>query len=64
MRIEKIALHVKPPEYFVGCAQIAVKNGGNGNPGPLVAIPGVYNGNVSQDFSLRFLLTATSAAVI
>lgn len=54
MRIEKIALHIKPPEFFVGCAQIAVTNGGNGKPGPLVAIPGVYNGNVRKYFFLLF----------
>ena len=34
-------------QWYISCAQIEVVNGGNGNPGPLVSIPGVYTGNVS-----------------
>jgi len=45
VRIEHIAIHVADaPQFYIACAQIAVKNGGNGTPGPLVAIPGVYKG--------------------
>ncbi|KAG6817000.1 hypothetical protein H0H87_000895 [Tephrocybe sp. NHM501043] len=32
VRAEQIALHVLPPEFYVGCAQINVVNGGTGNP--------------------------------
>ncbi|KAG6910113.1 hypothetical protein DXG01_013167 [Tephrocybe rancida] len=39
VRAEQIALHVLPPEFYVGCAQINVVNGGSGNPSK-VAIPG------------------------
>lgn len=47
VRIENIAYHIaNEPQFYISCAQIAVKNGGNGTPGPLVSIPGVYNGNV------------------
>ncbi len=53
MRIEHIALHVaEAPQFYIACAQIAVTNGGNGTPGPLVSIPGVYNGNVRTNFLL------------
>ena len=30
----------------ISCGQINVTGGGSGTPGPLVAIPGVYTGNV------------------
>lgn len=44
----KIALHVASSyggaQYYIGCAQVNVTNGGNGTPGPLVSIPGVYTG--------------------
>ena len=53
VRIEHIALHATDAaQFYIACAQIAVKNGGNGNPGPLVSIPGVYNGNVRTSFLL------------
>ncbi|KAG6913976.1 hypothetical protein DXG01_003198 [Tephrocybe rancida] len=39
VRAEQIALHVLPPEYYVGCAQINIVNGGSGNPSK-VSIPG------------------------
>jgi hypothetical protein len=44
----QIALHVASTyggaQFYIGCAQVNVVNGGNGNPGPLVSIPGVYTG--------------------
>lgn len=33
-------------EFYVSCAQVKVVEGGEGTPGPLVSIPGMYNGNV------------------
>ncbi|THH29747.1 hypothetical protein EUX98_g4437 [Antrodiella citrinella] len=48
VRGEQIALHVASTyggaQFYIGCAQINVVNGGNGTPGPLVSIPGVYTG--------------------
>lgn len=46
LRVESIALHqaqaVGGAQIYLSCAQISVTGGGNGTPGPLVAIPGVY----------------------
>ncbi|KAG6836465.1 hypothetical protein H0H93_007745, partial [Arthromyces matolae] len=39
VRAEQIGLHNLPAEYYVGCAQINVFNGGSGNPSK-IAIPG------------------------
>ncbi|KAF5384059.1 hypothetical protein D9615_003147 [Tricholomella constricta] len=48
VRIEAIALHdagyVGGAQFYIGCGQINVTDGGCGSPGPLVAIPGVYTG--------------------
>jgi hypothetical protein len=48
LRIEHIALHnaaiYQGAQFHVACAQINVVGGGNGTPGPKVAIPGVYTG--------------------
>ncbi|KAJ3556049.1 hypothetical protein NM688_g2241 [Phlebia brevispora] len=48
VRAEHIALHVASTyggaQFYIGCAQINVENGGSGTPGPLVSIPGVYTG--------------------
>lgn len=48
MRVEQIALHVASTyggaQFYISCAQVNVVNGGNGTPGPLVSIPGVYTG--------------------
>ncbi|EGN93952.1 glycoside hydrolase family 61 protein [Serpula lacrymans var. lacrymans S7.3] len=48
VRAEDIALHVAESyggaQFYLSCAQINVQNGGNGTPGPLVSIPGVYTG--------------------
>ncbi|KDQ10946.1 glycoside hydrolase family 61 protein [Botryobasidium botryosum FD-172 SS1] len=48
LRTEHIALHdayyFGGAQYYIACAQINVTGGGSGNPGPLVAIPGVYTG--------------------
>jgi hypothetical protein len=48
VRMEAIALHVAfsfgGAQFYIACAQIEVTGGGNGTPGPLVAIPGVYTG--------------------
>ncbi|KAI1788679.1 glycoside hydrolase [Ganoderma leucocontextum] len=49
VRGEQIALHVAETfggaQFYIGCAQVNVVNGGSGTPGPLVSIPGVYTGN-------------------
>ncbi|CAA7261272.1 unnamed protein product [Cyclocybe aegerita] len=49
VRIEHIALHSASgfggAQFYISCAQVKVTGGGNGTPGPLVSIPGVYNGN-------------------
>ncbi|KAJ3506006.1 hypothetical protein NLJ89_g7112 [Agrocybe chaxingu] len=49
VRIEQIALHSASSfggaQFYISCAQVRVTGGGNGTPGPLVSIPGVYNGN-------------------
>ncbi|KAG6879094.1 hypothetical protein C0992_005239 [Termitomyces sp. T32_za158] len=42
VRAEQIGLHNPPPEYYVGCAQINIVNGGNGKPDK-VSIPGHIN---------------------
>ncbi|TFK73521.1 hypothetical protein BDN72DRAFT_886824 [Pluteus cervinus] len=48
VRIEHIALHsasaFQGAQFYISCGQINVTGGGNGTPGPLVAIPGVYTG--------------------
>ncbi|TFK73522.1 hypothetical protein BDN72DRAFT_919814 [Pluteus cervinus] len=58
IRMEAIALHsassyqgdlltkLSEPkaQFYISCGQINVTGGGSGNPGPLVAIPGVYTG--------------------
>ncbi|THH00861.1 hypothetical protein EW026_g1727 [Hermanssonia centrifuga] len=48
VRAEQIALHVASTyggaQFYIGCAQVNVVNGGSGTPGPLVSIPGVYTG--------------------
>jgi len=33
------------PQFYIGCAQITVTNGGSGTPGPLVSIPGFIKGD-------------------
>lgn len=44
----QIALHSASnyggAQFYIGCAQVNVANGGSGTPGPLVSIPGVYTG--------------------
>ncbi|KAF7791648.1 hypothetical protein EIP86_002669 [Pleurotus ostreatoroseus] len=48
MRVEQIALHVAESyggaQFYIGCAQLNVVDGGSGTPGPLVSIPGMYTG--------------------
>ena len=48
VRVEQISLHVASTyggaQFYIGCAQVNVVNGGSGSPGPLVSIPGVYTG--------------------
>ncbi|KAF5371773.1 hypothetical protein D9758_003360 [Tetrapyrgos nigripes] len=49
VRMEALALHAagtfQGAQWYISCGQIQVTGGGNGNPGPLVSIPGVYTGN-------------------
>ncbi|OTA97126.1 glycoside hydrolase family 61 protein [Hypoxylon sp. CO27-5] len=46
LRVEQIALHLanKPngAQFYLACTQIKITDGGNGTPGPLVALPGAY----------------------
>ncbi|KIJ36281.1 lytic polysaccharide monooxygenase [Sphaerobolus stellatus SS14] len=48
IRAEQIALHSASSfggaQFYIGCAQVNVTNGGSGSPSPLVSIPGVYTG--------------------
>jgi hypothetical protein len=56
VRIEHIALHGAQSgdtEFYFECAQIEVTGNGNGRPGPMVKIPGLYNSN---DPALRFFI--------
>ncbi|PGH20750.1 hypothetical protein AJ80_03510 [Polytolypa hystricis UAMH7299] len=47
LRVEHIGLHsasgVNGAQFYISCAQINVTGGGNGNPGPLVSLPGAYS---------------------
>ncbi|KAM7215055.1 glycoside hydrolase [Rhypophila decipiens] len=49
VRVESIALHqaqsVGGAQIYLSCAQVAVTDGGNGTPGPLVSFPGAYRSN-------------------
>ncbi|KAH6857107.1 glycoside hydrolase [Chaetomium sp. MPI-CAGE-AT-0009] len=49
VRVESIALHQAQSaggaQIYLSCAQVEVKNGGNGSPGPLVSFPGAYRTN-------------------
>ena len=55
LRIEHIGVHnaanPNSAQFFVNCAQIQVTGGGNGNPGPLVTIPGLYS---NEDPGIHF----------
>jgi len=46
LRFEHIALHsasnTNGAQFYISCAQLNVQ-GGNGNPGPLVSLPGAYS---------------------
>jgi hypothetical protein len=46
--MEQLAVHnpypAGIPQFYIECAQLTVTNGGNGVPGPLVAIPGYITG--------------------
>jgi hypothetical protein len=56
VRVEHIAIHGAQSgdtEFYYECAQIEVVNGGQGRPGPLVKIPGLYDSN---DPALRFFI--------
>ncbi|KAK7462931.1 hypothetical protein VKT23_007511 [Stygiomarasmius scandens] len=49
VRMEALALHAasefQGAQWYISCGQVEVTSGGNGTPGPLVAIPGVYDGH-------------------
>ncbi|KAK3314867.1 glycoside hydrolase [Apodospora peruviana] len=46
LRVEQIALHMamqaNKAQFYLACSQIQITGGGNGTPGPLVALPGAY----------------------
>ncbi|KAL2174404.1 glycoside hydrolase family 61 protein [Thermothelomyces heterothallicus CBS 202.75] len=46
LRVEQIALHMasqpNKAQFYLACTQIKITGGGNGTPGPLVALPGAY----------------------
>jgi len=48
LRGEQIALHVASTyggaQFYLGCAQLNVVDGGDGTPGPTVSFPGAYTG--------------------
>ncbi|TFK21221.1 hypothetical protein FA15DRAFT_717806 [Coprinopsis marcescibilis] len=56
VRVENIALHYAMKfggvQFYISCAQINIlegpDSGARGNPGPLVSIPGVYDGTASH----------------
>jgi hypothetical protein len=49
LRVEQIALHMamqaNRAQFYLSCSQIQITGGGNGTPGPLVALPGAYQSN-------------------
>ncbi|KAG7285604.1 hypothetical protein NEMBOFW57_010233 [Staphylotrichum longicolle] len=49
LRVEQIALHMamqaNKAQFYIACSQIQITGGGNGTPGPLVALPGAYKSN-------------------
>ncbi|GAB1313667.1 hypothetical protein MFIFM68171_03877 [Madurella fahalii] len=49
LRVEQIALHMASQpnraQFYLACSQIEITGGGNGTPGPLVALPGAYKSN-------------------
>jgi hypothetical protein len=49
LRVEQIALHMasqpNKAQFYLACSQIQITGGGNGTPGPLVALPGAYSSN-------------------
>lgn len=56
VRVEHIAIHGASgghAEFYFECAQIEVGGNGNGRPGPLVKIPGLYDAN---DPALKFFI--------
>ncbi|KAF4631976.1 hypothetical protein G7Y89_g6156 [Cudoniella acicularis] len=43
VRAEHLAMHIaNQPQFYIGCGQVTITEGGNGAPGPLVAFPGAY----------------------
>jgi hypothetical protein len=49
LRVEQIALHMasqpNQAQFYIACSQVKITGGGNGIPGPLVALPGAYKTN-------------------
>jgi hypothetical protein len=46
LRVEHIGLHMassaNKAQFYMSCSQVKITGGGNGTPGPLVALPGAY----------------------
>lgn len=40
-----MASQANKAQFYISCSQIRITGGGNGNPGPLVALPGAYKSN-------------------
>lgn len=45
MRIQQLAIHNPGgvPQWYIGCAQVAVTGGGSKDLGPKVSIPGAFS---------------------
>jgi len=63
LRIQQLGIHnpwpAGVPQFYIACAQIKVTGGGEGSPGPKVAIPGAfsetesgYTANIYNNFPL------------
>ncbi|KAI5358091.1 putative auxiliary Activity family 9 [Septoria linicola] len=62
VRAEHIAIHeahVGKAQFYMECAQLRVTGGGNGTPGPLVKIPGLYS---AEDPGIAFNKWAPNGA--
>lgn len=64
LRIEQVGyntgdLHtgLRPLQWYVSCAQVRIKNGGNGTPGPMIALPGPAYGPDVEGLNIPIFFT-------